>query len=86
MLCDLLKERVLVFDGAMGTRLQQLGLPPGHPPEEWNLSHPEEVLLVHRSYVDSGSDVIQTNTFGGIVSALGVMALQGALRKFSRAR
>jgi len=44
MLCDLLKERVLVFDGAMGTRLQQLGLPPGHPPEEWNLSHPEEVL------------------------------------------
>ncbi|WP_438317391.1 homocysteine S-methyltransferase family protein [Candidatus Caldatribacterium sp. SIUC1] len=65
MLCDLLKERILVFDGAMGTRLQQLGLPPGHPPEEWNLSHPEAVLAVHRSYVDSGSDVIQTNTFGG---------------------
>ena len=81
MLCDLLKERVLVFDGAMGTRLQQLGLPPGHPPEEWNLSHPEEVLLVHRSYVDSGSDVIQTNTFGGNRFRLGRHGLAGRFKE-----
>jgi len=81
MLCDLLKERVLVFDGAMGTRLQQLGLPPGHPPEEWNLSHPEAVLAVHRSYVDSGSDVIQTNTFGGNRFRLGRHGLAGRFKE-----
>lgn len=65
MLWELLQERILVFDGAMGTRLQKLGLPAGHPPEEWNLSHPEEVLKVHVSYVEQGADMIQTNTFGG---------------------
>ncbi|MBC7216693.1 MAG: homocysteine S-methyltransferase family protein [Candidatus Caldatribacterium sp.] len=65
MLFEFVRERVLIFDGAMGTRLQQLGLPPGHPPEEWNLSHPDAVLAVHASYVESGADMIQTNTFGG---------------------
>jgi len=81
MLCDLLKERILVFDGAMGTRLQKLGLPPGYPPEEWNLSHPEAVLAVHRSYVDGGSDVIQTNTFGGNRFRLGRHGLAGRLKE-----
>lgn len=65
MLWELLQERILIFDGAMGTRLQRLGLPAGHPPEEWNLSHPEEVRKVHVSYVENGADMIQTNTFGG---------------------
>lgn len=65
MLRELLRARILVFDGAMGTRLQKKGLPPGHPPEEWNLSHPEEVFQVHASYVEHGADMIQTNTFGG---------------------
>lgn len=64
MLRELLSHRVLVFDGAMGTRLQKMGLPPGYPPEEWNLSHPECVRTVHQSYVDAGADLIQTNTFG----------------------
>jgi 5-methyltetrahydrofolate--homocysteine methyltransferase len=81
MLCDLLKERILVFDGAMGTRLQKLGLPSGYPPEEWNLSHPEAVLAVHRSYVDGGSDVIQTNTFGGNRFRLGRHGLAGRLKE-----
>lgn len=65
MLAELLEERIFVFDGAMGTRLQRMGLPPGHPPEEWNLSHPDAVLGVHVSYIESGADMIQTNTFGG---------------------
>lgn len=79
MLFELLEERILVFDGAMGTRLQKLGLPPGHPPEEWNLSHPEAVLAVHQSYVASGSDVIQTNTFGGNRLRLARHGLEGRL-------
>jgi 5-methyltetrahydrofolate--homocysteine methyltransferase len=37
-----LKNRVLVCDGAMGTMLQQSGLPSGHCPEDWNISNPEE--------------------------------------------
>ncbi|MGC8777743.1 MAG: homocysteine S-methyltransferase family protein [Candidatus Caldatribacteriaceae bacterium] len=64
MLRELLSQKVLIFDGAMGTRLQKRGLPAGYPPEEWNLSHPEEVQKVHQSYVDAGADLIQTNTFG----------------------
>jgi 5-methyltetrahydrofolate--homocysteine methyltransferase len=64
MLSEVLKRGIIVFDGAMGTRLQKLGLPAGHPPEEWNLSHPEEVARIHRSYVEAGSTLIQTNTFG----------------------
>ncbi|WP_406616576.1 homocysteine S-methyltransferase family protein [Candidatus Caldatribacterium sp.] len=79
VLWELLRERILIFDGAMGTRLQQLGLPPGYPPEEWNLSHPEEVLKVHKSYVESGADVIQTNTFGGNRVRLARSGLDGCL-------
>lgn len=79
MLLELLGERILIFDGAMGTRLQKLGLPAGHPPEEWNLSHPEKVLEVHRSYIESGSDMIQTNTFGGNRIRLARHGLDGRL-------
>jgi len=64
MLRERLEKGIVVFDGAMGTRLQERGLKAGHPPDEWNISHPEEVLAVHVSYVEAGSDMIQTNTFG----------------------
>ncbi|MDE6867997.1 MAG: homocysteine S-methyltransferase family protein [Clostridia bacterium] len=59
-----LKNSILVFDGAMGTRLQSAGLPVGTQPEEWNLTNPEAVRGVHKSYLDAGADVILTNTFG----------------------
>ena len=62
---DLLKTKEpIIFDGAMGTSLQSAGLPLGTAPEEWNLSHPERVRRVHISYVETGVDVIETNTFG----------------------
>jgi len=62
---DLLKTKEpIIFDGAMGTSLQSAGLPLGTAPEEWNLSHPERVRRVHLSYVETGVDVIETNTFG----------------------
>ncbi|HIE08636.1 MAG TPA: hypothetical protein EYP65_02170 [Armatimonadetes bacterium] len=57
--------RPLLADGAMGTRLQGMGLPGGMPPELWNEERPEAVLQVHRSYIEAGSDIILTNTFGG---------------------
>ena len=54
----------LLTDGAWGTELQALGLQPGVCPDLLNLTHPDWVLAVARSYVQAGSDIILTNTFG----------------------
>ena len=81
MLSEILKREVIVFDGAMGTRLQKLGLPAGHPPEEWNLSHPGEIAQVHRSYVEAGSTIIQTNTFGANRLRLERYHLEGKIKE-----
>jgi len=59
------KGKVLVSDGAWGTFLQQKGLKTGECPEEWNITHPDEVFDIAKSYIDSGSDMIETNSFGG---------------------
>jgi 5-methyltetrahydrofolate--homocysteine methyltransferase len=56
---------VLISDGAWGTFLQQKGLKPGECPEEWNFSHPDDVLDIARSYIAAGADMIETNSFGG---------------------
>ncbi|MDO8682862.1 MAG: homocysteine S-methyltransferase family protein [Armatimonadota bacterium] len=56
---------ILVSDGAMSTMLQGQGLTSGACPEEWNVSHPDAVKSVHKAYIESGSDIISTNTFGG---------------------
>jgi 5-methyltetrahydrofolate--homocysteine methyltransferase len=58
-------KKVLVSDGAWGTLLQQKGLKPGECPELWNLTHPDEVFEIAKSYIDAGSDMIETNSFGG---------------------
>ena len=57
--------RILVSDGAWGTFLQQKGLQTGECPELWNLSHPDAVRDIARSYVEAGADMIETNSFGG---------------------
>ena len=62
---EMVKERVLVSDGAWGTFLQQKGLRPGECPEWWNVTHREAVLDIARSYVNVGADMIETNSFGG---------------------
>lgn len=59
-----LGRELLFFDGAMGTRLQKLGLGPGEPPEIWNLTHPDAVCEIHKSYVEAGCDILTANTFG----------------------
>ncbi|PWH15581.1 MAG: methionine synthase [Ardenticatenia bacterium] len=59
------KPGVLIADGATGTFLQQAGLPRGTAPERWNLENPEAILSLHRSYLDAGSQLILTNSFGG---------------------
>lgn len=57
-------SQVRVTDGAWGTELQRLGLPAGAAPELWNVENPSAVEQVARSYVEAGSDIILTNTFG----------------------
>ena len=55
---------MIILDGGMGTQLQAAGLPMGQAPELWNLTEPEKVSAVHRRYVEAGSKVLYTNTFG----------------------
>ncbi|MBO7670928.1 MAG: homocysteine S-methyltransferase family protein, partial [Oscillospiraceae bacterium] len=55
---------ITLLDGGMGTQLQAAGLPVGQLPELWNLTEPEKVTAVHRRYVEAGSRVLYTNTFG----------------------
>jgi methionine synthase I (cobalamin-dependent) len=56
---------ILIADGATGTTLQKAGLPSGMAPERWNLENPDAIRALHRGYVEAGSDLILTNTFGG---------------------
>lgn len=67
---DMFSRGVQVLDGAWGTQFQLKGLPLGQSPDLWNTEKPEKVLEVAQSYVDAGSDVIITNTFGCSVLTL----------------
>lgn len=57
-------NNITVLDGAMGTMLQKLSLAPGEAPEIYQMTHPEDVLEVHKQYVEAGSKILYTNTFG----------------------
>jgi len=58
-------KKILISDGAWGTSLHKLGLEPGECPELWNVTHRKEVFSIAKSYIDAGSDIILTNSFGG---------------------
>ena len=55
----------IVADGAMGTMLFSAGLQFGDPPEVWNLAHPDVIRRIQRGYIEAGSRIVLTNTFGG---------------------
>ena len=61
---SLLKRRILVLDGAMGTELQKAGMPAGVSPELWCLENPAVLEEIHRAYLHAGADIIYTATFG----------------------
>src|SRR5262245_61523697 len=55
----------LLLDGGMGTALMNRGLELGREPTDaWNVTHPEVVTEIHRSFIDAGAAAVQTNTFG----------------------
>ena len=57
-------RELIILDGGMGTMLQAAGLPVGQIPELWNCTQPEKVAKIQRKYVEAGSRVLYTNTFG----------------------
>jgi 5-methyltetrahydrofolate--homocysteine methyltransferase len=60
----LLEQPYLLADGAMGTMLFASGLEHGDAPERWTLEHPQRVAAIHRGYLEAGSQILMTNTFG----------------------
>jgi len=81
----LLSGKVLVADGATGTMLQAAGLPEGAVPEAWNLTHPEKILDLHRAYLEAGSQIILTNSFGGNRFRLGKKGWGDKVREVNHA-
>lgn len=57
--------KILISDGAWGTFLHEKGLKPGDCPESWNLTRPDDVFDIAKSYILAGADMIETNSFGG---------------------
>ena len=84
------KERVargdiLISDGAMGTYLQAKGLKPGECMESWCISHPEVVKGIHEDYIAAGSDILETNSFGGTSYKLEPYGLAHKVRELNLA-
>jgi 5-methyltetrahydrofolate--homocysteine methyltransferase len=71
LLSRLLCEREwLLADGATGTNLFTMGLSQGYPPEFWNVEQTDKIRQHYRSFIDAGSDIVLTNTFGGTANRL----------------
>jgi 5-methyltetrahydrofolate--homocysteine methyltransferase len=82
---EALRSKPLLADGAMGTQLQQAGMPAGACGELCNLQQPEVIVSIHRSYVEAGAQLITTNTFGASRIALERHDLQDSVVAINRA-
>ncbi len=80
-----LEDRIVLLDGGMGSALIARGLASGKSPEGWNLEHPDRVQEVHAGYYAAGSDVVQTNTFGGSPFILAKHGLEEKMEEINRA-
>ena len=78
-----LNNNILVGDGAMGTMLQKYGLVAGEIPEEWVIKYPERILNIHEEYINAGSMLIETNTFGGNRIKLKMSGLEEKIEKIN---
>jgi 5-methyltetrahydrofolate--homocysteine methyltransferase len=75
---------VLIADGATGTMLQAAGLPAGMPGEAWILERPEEIKKLHRAYLQAGSRLLLTSTFGGTRARLRAAGLDPKVAEISQ--
>ncbi|SMF53894.1 5-methyltetrahydrofolate--homocysteine methyltransferase [Tistlia consotensis] len=86
LLTTLLSERPwLIADGATGTNLFAMGLQHGDAPELWNLEQPEKVRAHYRSFIEAGSDIVLTNTFGGTANRLRLHGAQDRVFQINEA-
>lgn len=76
---------ILISDGAMGTFLQAKGLQPGESPEAWCVSHPDAVKSIAEAYIAAGSDIVETDSFGGTTYKQREFGLEGQVDEFNRA-
>jgi 5-methyltetrahydrofolate--homocysteine methyltransferase len=74
----------IMADGAMGTMLFASGLQFGDPPETWNLAHPDVIRRIQRGYLEAGSRIVLTNTFGGNRLRLRLHGLEGRVDELNR--
>lgn len=77
--------KYLLADGAMGTMLFSSGLEHGGAPELWNVEHPDRVAAVHQAYLDAGSRLLLTNTFGGSRYRLMLHNMEARVSELNRA-
>ena len=64
---DILKRiqnEIVYIDGGLGSSLIKMGLPSGMAPEKWNIKEPENIISLHKAYIDAGAQILTTNTFG----------------------
>ena len=80
-----LGQRPLLLDGGLGSMFIAAGLEAGRAPERWTVDHPDRVTAVHRQYVEAGSDIIHTTTFGGSPPKLADAGLAGRCREVNMA-
>ena len=73
---EYLKDNLIILDGGTGTVLQSKGLQSGELPERWNITHPDDIVDLHKSYFDAGSNVVNTNTFGANILKFSVEELE----------
>ncbi len=86
LLSELLSQRDwLLLDGATGTNLFAMGLESGEAPELWNLSAPDKIRALHNGFIEAGSDLILTNSFGGSRYRLKLHEAQGRVRELNMA-
>ena len=78
------KRKILVSDGAWGTMMQIRGLSSGECPEAWNTEKAETVYEIGKAYIDAGSDIIETNSFGGTSFKLKFYGLEHEVENLNR--
>ena len=75
----------ILADGATGTNLFAMGLETGDPPEPWNVDHKDRIRALHQGFVDAGSDLFLTNSFGGTSFRLKLHSLEKRVFELNKA-